>query len=325
MANQSGPRFVVYAALAGDLLVAISKFVAAALSGSSAMLSEGVHSTVDSINTALLLYGLHRAGKPAGPTHPFGHGRELYFWTFIVSLLVLGLGAGVSFYEGFTQLRHPEPIVDATLSYIVLAVGVVFEGVTWWISLREIRASKGDMGYREAFRKTKDPTTFSVLLQDSAALIGLLIAFAGIFAAKTFAEPRFDGAASIGIALVLAATSILLARESKGLLIGESAYPQVRESILQIAGAEPGIRHANGVLTMQMGPDQILAVMSAEFEDSLTTPQIEACITRIEAKVKQAQKEITILFIKPQTLETWATRSKKMAENDGSSDEPAKP
>ena len=184
MSTQCRSRIVVYAAIAGDVLVAIAKFVAAAMSGSSAMWSEGVHSAVDTIDSLLLLYGLHRASAPASPTHPFGHGGELYFWSFIVALLVLALGAGLSLYEGVMQQRKPEPVANAMLSYIVLAMAFLFGGGSWWISLSEIPARKGDMGYFEAFRKDKDPTIFSVLLQDSAALIGLLIAFVGIFTAQ---------------------------------------------------------------------------------------------------------------------------------------------
>ena len=317
MSKASGSRLVVYAALAGNVLIAAAKFIAAALSGSSAMWSEGVHSLVDSINEVLLLYGLHRAKAKPDPAHPFGHGRELYFWSFIVALMVLALGAGVSFYEGVMHLRNPHPVKDPMLSYGVLVVALLFEGTSWLISVREIRSRKGAMGYYEAFRKTKDPTTYTVLLEDSAALLGLVIAFAGLFAAHTFGEPRFDGAASIGIALVLAASSMLLARESKGLLIGEPAHPRVRQSILDIAAADPGVRHANGVLTVQMGPDHVVAALSAEFEDALTTPQIEACIQRIEAKAKSARAEIMVLFVKPQTPETWQKRSNAVADENG--------
>jgi cation diffusion facilitator family transporter len=299
---------VVYAALAGNLAIAIAKFVAAALSGSSAMLSEGVHSLVDTSNEVLLLYGLHRARQPPDRTHPFGHGRELYFWAFIVALLVFALGAGVSLYEGIAHLRKPEPVSDRLISYLVLAVSFVFEGASWSISLREIRARKGKLGYFQAFRRSKDPTTFTVLLEDTAALIGLVIAALGIFCADVFHMPQLDGVASIGIAVVLAVSATLLARESKGLLIGEPAHPHLGESILAIAASDSSIRHANGVLTMQMGPQSVVANLSAEFEDALTTPQIEACILRVEKATKTAHPELTALFVKPQTPEVWKAR-----------------
>ncbi len=300
---------MIYAALAGNLLIAISKFVAAFLGRSSAMLSEGVHSLVDTTNEVLLLYGLHRAGEPPDRTHPFGHGRELYFWNFIVALLVFALGAGVSFYEGVSHIRHPEAITDATLSYIVLGVAFFLEGATWIISLRNVHDRKGEMGYVEAFRKSKDPSVFTVLFEDSAALLGLAIAAIGIFASRRLGDPRLDGMASIGIALVLAIAAVLLARETKGLLIGEPADPRLRESILHIAGTDPGVRHVNSVLTAQLGPNQVVANASVEFRDELTTPQVEACVNRIERDVRSAHPEVVALFVKPETPERWHSRA----------------
>ncbi|HEV2622025.1 MAG TPA: cation diffusion facilitator family transporter [Frateuria sp.] len=304
----SNPRRVVYAALAGNLAIAVAKFVAADFSGSSAMLSEGVHSLVDTANELLLLYGMHRASKPPDAIHPFGHGRELYFWSFIVALLVFALGAGVSLFEGVGHLHRPEPMSDPLINYLVLGVSMMFEGGSWYLAVREFRSVKGAMGYFEAFRKSKDPSTFTVLLEDSAALIGLLIAFAGVACAQALDMPRLDGAASIGIAVVLAVAAGLLARESKGLLIGEPAHPKLRDSLLEIAAADPGVGHVNGVLTVQMGPHTVVAALSAEFEDGLTTPQIEECINRIEQAIKSRHAEVTSLFIKPQTTETWRAR-----------------
>ncbi|MGN2244122.1 cation diffusion facilitator family transporter [Frateuria sp. GZRR35] len=314
--SSSNSRLVVYAALAGNLAIAIAKFVAAALSGSSAMLSEGVHSLVDTSNELLLLYGMRQAARPPDAVHPFGHGRELYFWSFIVALLVFALGAGVSLFEGVNHLRHPEPMSDPLINYIVLGVSMVFEGTSWYLALREFRAAKGSMGYFEAFRKSKDPTTFTVLLEDSAALLGLLIALAGVVCARVFDMPELDGAASIGIAIVLAIAASLLARESKGLLIGEPAHPQLRESLLEIAANDPGVGRVNGVLTVQMGPHTVVAALSAEFEDELTTPQIEQCIHRIEKAVKSCHAEVTSLFVKPQTAETWRARQHAIAREN---------
>lgn len=304
----SASHKVVYVALGGNLMITIAKFVAAGLSGSSAMLSEGVHSLVDTVNEVLLLYGLHRAGMPPDRSHPFGYGRELYFWSFIVALLVLAAGAGVSFYEGVMHIREPEAIERPWINYAVLGVSFLFEGTSWLVALREFRARKGKLGYFEAFRLSKDPSTFTVLLEDSAALLGLLIALAGVVGAQAFDEPVLDGVASLGIAGVLALFALLLARETKGLLIGEPAHPRVSGSILAIAAADPGVHAANGVLTVQMGPNQVVATLSAEFEDALTTPQIEACINRIEAQAKTIHPELLSLFIKPQTAETWRER-----------------
>ena len=308
MAKQGSPHKMVYAALAGNVAIAITKFVAAAITGSAAMLSEGVHSLVDTVNEVLLLYGLHRAGMPPDRSHPFGYGRELYFWSFIVALLVLAAGAGVSFYEGVMHIREPEAIKRPWINYAVLGVSFLFEGTSWLVALREFRARKGKLGYFEAFRLSKDPSTFTVLLEDSAALLGLLIALAGVVGAQAFDEPALDGVASLGIAGVLALFALLLARETKGLLIGEPAHPRVSGSILAIAAADPGVHAANGVLTVQMGPNQVVATLSAEFEDALTTPQIEACINRIEAQAKTIHPELLSLFIKPQTAETWRER-----------------
>lgn len=314
MPRMSSPKLVVYAALAGNLAIAATKCVAAAITGSSAMLSEAVHSLVDSTNEVLLLYGSARAGKPPDESHPFGYGRELYFWAFIVALLVLALGAGVSVYEGVTHLRDPEPMTRPLVNYVVLAISLVFEGATWVIALREFRSTKGRLGYFEAFRRSKNPTTFTVLFEDTAALIGLLVAFAGVAASQASGRPEFDGIASIAIGGVLAASSLLLARETKGLLMGESAHPRVRDDILRIAAADPAVRSANGVLTVQLGPEQVVAALSAEFEDALTTPEIEACVSRIEHALKAEQPSIAALFVKPQTRATWLDRRARLAD-----------
>ncbi len=308
MAKPSGSRLVVYAALVGNLCIAIAKFVAAGMSGSSAMLSEGVHSLVDTTNELLLLYGLHRADKKPDTVHPFGYGRELYFWSFIVALLVFAAGAGVSAYEGILHIRNPEPATNHTVSYVVLGISFLFEGGSWWVALREFRATKGSMGYFEAFRRSKDPSTFTVLLEDSAALLGLAFAAIGLAAAQWLDMPELDGVASLCIAGVLALTAFLLARETKGLLVGEPAHPSVARRIMAVADTDADLRKANGVTTMQMGPDQVVAMLSAEFEDDRTTPQIEACITRIERAVKAEYPELVALFVKPQTPEVFRAR-----------------
>ncbi len=313
MKPMSSSKLVVYAALIGNILVALTKFVAAAMTGSSAMLSEGVHSLVDTINEFLLLYGLKRADKRPDATHPFGYGRELYFWSFIVALLVLALGAGVSFYEGITHIQHPEPIAYPNINYFVLAVSFVFEIASWWISLKTFRTTKGTLSYFQAFRQSKDPSVFVVLFEDTAALLGLLIAMSGVVAVQIFNMPKLDGVASIAISMVLIICSILLVRETKELLIGETAKPHVRESILRIAKNDPGISNVNGILTVQMGPRQVIAALSAEFHDDLTTTQIEQCVSRIEAGVKLADLNVVTLFVKPQSAEAWQHRISPLA------------
>jgi cation diffusion facilitator family transporter len=305
MAAGSSSKLVIYAALLGNVLVALTKFIAAWWTGSSAMLSEGIHSVVDSSNQALLLYGIRRAQRPPDAQHPFGHGRELYFWSFIVALLMFSLGAGFSIYEGIAHVIEPAEISDPMVNYVVLGCSAVFEGASWWVALREFRHAKGTLGYFEAVRRSKNPPIFLVLFEDGAALIGLGIAFAGTLAAQVLAMPVLDGAASIGIGIVLAVTATIIARESKALLIGEPALPDVNRSILEIAEAEPGIDRPNGLYTVHLGPDQIVATLSVEFSDELRTPEIEAHVISLERKIKDRHPDVVAVFVKPQTAGTY--------------------
>ncbi|MGY3266733.1 cation diffusion facilitator family transporter [Lysobacter sp. HA35] len=305
---------VVIAALLGNVAVAVTKFVAAAITGSSAMLSEGVHSLVDCANEVLMLHGMRRANRAPDEAHPFGHGRELYFWAFIVALLVFALGAGVSVYEGVRHLRNPEPMVRPLVNYLVLGASILFEGYSWIVAIRQFRRDKGALGWFQAFRQSKDPTTFTVLFEDTAALAGLAVALAGIALAQLTGDPRFDGGASIVIGLILAITAGLLARETKALLLGESAGRSVREDILRIAKHDPDVRCANGVITQQFGPDTVIAALSADFHDHLDTPRIEQCIRRIESGVQAAHPEVVALFVKPQTAEVWRERMTRVRD-----------
>lgn len=304
-------RKVIYAAIAGNLLIAVTKFAAAAFTGSSAMLSEGVHSLVDTGNEGLLLYGIQRAEKPPDDLHPLGHGRELYFWAFVVAILVFALGAGVSFYEGITHILEPEPAENIWANLIVLAFSAAFEGYSWTVAFKDFRSSKGKLGYIEAIRKSKDPTTFTVLLEDSAALTGLLIAFIGILAAQEFGIPELDGAASIGIAGVLAFTAFFLARETKGLLIGERASSDLQRRIRDLARTQPGVQGINGVLAVHLGPHQIVAAISAEFDDHMTAPEIERTVERLERELRSDVPQVTTMFIKPQSARQWSKMLEK--------------
>jgi cation diffusion facilitator family transporter len=316
--KSAGTR-VVYAALAANLAIAAIKFGAARASGSAAMFSEGVHSLVDSVNELLLLYGLARAAKPPDVSHPVGHGRELFFWSFIVALLVFALGACASLYEGIARLMHPEPLMRPFINYLVLAGSFVSELTSWGVALREFRATKGGRGYFDAFRASKDPATFTVLFEDSAALLGLLIAGLGLAAAQLLDRPWLDGAASIGIAGVLAVSSFLLVRETKELLIGEAANPELQASLLRIAGSDPDVSCANGVTTVQIGPRQVVTALSAEFHDRLNTTQIEACVDRLEEMIRATHPEVTVLFIRPETHKGWERRFARLAaeKDDG--------
>lgn len=307
-------KIVVYAALAGNLAIALVKFVAAYITNSSAMLSEAIHSVVDTLNEILLLYGIKKSQQSPNAQHPFGYGRELYFWAFIVSLMVFALGAVVSIYQGVQHVRSPEEMLSPNLNYIVLGIAILCEGISWLVALKAFRKTKGQLGYFEAFRRSKDPTTFTVLFEDTAALCGLFIALIGIYLAHALNIPELDGVASIFIGIVLAISAILLARETKGLLLGESADPQLRDHLLLIAQEDDAVFSANGVLTEQMGADQVIASLSLEFEDHLTSDDIEACVNRIEAKIKQIHPEIMALFVKPQTKKVWLQRMKGRLE-----------
>ena len=307
-------KIVVYAALFGNLAIALVKFVAAYITNSSAMLSEAIHSVVDTLNEVLLLYGMKKSQQPANSRHPFGYGRELYFWAFIVALLVFALGAIVSIYQGIHHIYHPEAMSNPMINYIVLGIAILCEGTSWFVALKAFRKVKGKQGYFEAFRRSKDPTTFTVLFEDTAALIGLFIALIGIYLSHVLNMPMLDGLASVLIGVVLAISAILLARETKGLLMGETADPQLRHNVLNVAELDPAVHSANGVLTEQMGAHQVIASLSLEFKDNLTSDEIEACVNRIEAQIKQLHPEIVALFVKPQSKVVWQERMKGRLE-----------
>ena len=299
MASSESNR-VIFAALLGNVLVALTKFAAAAITGSSAMASEAVHSLVDTGNELLLLYGLRRAAKPPDADHPFGHGRELYFWSFIVALAIFAVGAGASIFEGVRHIRSPVPIKNPAVNYAVLALSLVFEGGSWWVAFKQFRAAKGDIGYLEAVRKSKDPTTFTVLAEDTGAILGILIALVGTVAARVLDRPVLDGAASIAIGVLLALIAIVLARETKGLLIGEPARSELVSSICAMASAQPGIERSNGLFTVHIGPRQVVAALSVDFTDTLSAGEVETIVATLEDRVRKAYPEVVSLLIKPQ-------------------------
>jgi len=297
---------IVYLALLGNLLVTVTKVVAAALTGSAAMLSEAVHSLVDSANEGLLLHGYRTALRRPDSLHPLGYGRELYFWSFIVALLLFGLGAGVSLYQGVQHVLTPKVIDHPYVSYIVLACAFLFEGMSWLVAFRKLRATRGNLGYWQAIHGSKDPPSFMVLFEDSAALVGIIIAALGTFLSQQLALPMLDGVASILIGLVLAAVATILAYESKSLLIGEPASPVLVSAVVALALKEPGVVSANGAFTVHLSPDQILVALSVEFSDDLRSPELEYCVEAIETRIRDAHPEIITLFIKPQTPERFA-------------------
>ncbi|MHC9420639.1 cation diffusion facilitator family transporter [Sphingomonas citri] len=302
-------NIVLYGALAANVGIAIAKFVAAGISGSSSMLTEGVHSLVDSGNQILLLYGQSKARRAPDAAHPFGYGRELYFWSFVVAILIFAVGAGVSIYEGWKHWREPEPLADPMLNYIVLVIAFALEGTSWFIAMREFAAAKGDTGWWRAIRESKDPPGFMVLFEDSAALAGLVIAAIGVWASHAYADPRIDGLASIAIGVILALVAVLLARESKGLLIGERADPAVVATVRAVVERQRGVTAVNHVRTIHTAPDSIFVAISADFDDSLTMGEGERMIEAIEDQLRAAEPRLSSIYIRPERREDAAALS----------------
>ncbi len=297
-----GSKKVVLAALAGNALIAVTKFAASAYTGSSAMLSEAIHSLVDTGNQGLILYGMARAKKPADQAHPFGYGMELYFWSFVVAILIFGVGAGVSIYEGIEKIQHPAKITDAYINYIVLGAAFVFEAGAWWIAMKEFRRTKGDRTYFEAVRQSKDAAVFTVLFEDTAASLGLIVAFVGIALGEWLEMPVLDGIASVVIGLILTAVAAFLAYECKSLLVGEAASNPVVMGIRAIVEAEDGIKGVNELRTMHLGPTDVLVNISLDFGDTLSANDIERSISNMERDIKSVYPEVKRLFVEAQSI-----------------------
>ncbi|WP_116091426.1 cation diffusion facilitator family transporter [Sphingomonas crusticola] len=296
---ESNNKLVLLAALGANLGIAVAKFVAAAFTGSSAMLTEGFHSVVDSTNQLLLLYGERASQKPADEIHPLGYGRELYFWSFVVAILIFATGAGLSIYEGVHHIMAPEPIEDATIAYVVLGVSFLLEGASWLTALREFRVTQGELGWWKAIRRSKDPATFIVLFEDSAAMFGLVVAAIGVFLAHWTGNPTWDGAASVVIGTALAIVAFMLARESKGLLIGERADPRMVDAIRAAFDDRPEVTGVQEVITIHIAPQKVYVSASVDFEDDVPVGAIERLIAETEASLRQAWPQITSVYIKP--------------------------
>lgn len=292
---------VIIAALIGNGLISITKFIAAGLTGSSAMLSEGIHSVVDTGNQVLLLFGMRQARKPADRKFPFGHGKEIYFWSFVVAILIFAVGSGISIYEGIVHIINPVAVEKPIINYIVLGLAMVFEGAAWYFAFNEFTKAKGKWGYIEAVQRGKDPTMFVVLFEDSAAMLGLMVAFFGIWLSQTTGILIFDGIASVIIGLILGGTAIWLAYETKGLLIGESANTRVEDGIREIINTYDDVLHVNELLTMHMGPDFILANCSIGFRKDLTAVELEKTIGRVDNEIKQKYPNVKRVFIEAES------------------------
>lgn len=295
----SGSKHVIYAALAGNLAIAVTKFAAAAWTGSSAMMSEGIHSTVDSTNQAILLLGIKRAGRPPDARHPFGYGMEIYFWAFVVALLIFALGGALSIYDGVMRLLNPEPMHDAWANFVVLGIAVVIESFTLRVACKELRHRQPNRTIMRALRASKDPSVFAIFCEDAAALAGLSVALIGVSLAYFLDMPVFDGIASIGIGTILVATAIFLSRETLSLMAGESASGAVLADVDRVLAADPRVRKVDEVLSMHLGPSEILLAISADFDEHLSGEEVETTMRELTLALEAEREEISRVFLRP--------------------------
>ena len=289
----------LWIAFGANLGIAVSKFVAAALTGSSAMLTEGVHSVVDSTNQLLLLWGRHASHRPPDRMHPLGYGRELYFWSFVVAVMVFALGAGVSIYEGILHIQNPEPAISPLIAYVVLFIAFMLEGGSTLEAFKDFKAAKGDLGWVEAVKRSKDPPGFIVLLENGAAMAGIIVAAIGLALSQFTGNPFFDGAASVVIGVILGITAWILAVESKQLLIGESADPEMVDGIKEMVERRGGVVGVGDVLTMHSSPDQITVLISVDFQDDLTAAEVERIVDGIEQEAEKRWPAVEQMYVRP--------------------------
>lgn len=324
--SQRGSTGVVLVALGCNLAIAASKFAAYVWTGSSAMLSEAIHSLVDTSNQALLLYGIKRSARPADARHPFGYAKELYFWSFIVAILLFSLGAGVALYEGAEKLHDPHPMTNVHINYIVLSIAIALECFSTWKAVAEFNRRRGETGALVALRSSKDPALFAIVLEDLAALAGLVVAFAGIFVADYFAWPAADGLASIMIGLILGLVAAFMSVEIRSLIVGEAASPAVRSGLRQIIRTEVGagkpIRTINEIRTMHLGPDDVLVAASVDFEECETARSVEAATARLESAIRSRYPEVKRLFIEVQSEAEHARLAQHAARPPADQSEP---
>ena len=300
MAQES--KKAVVAAIIGNLAIAVIKFIAGAITGSSAMISEGIHSVVDTGNGGLLYYGLNRGARPADDHHPFGHGMEVYFWSLIVAVSIFGIGGGMSIYEGITHIQHPAPLESPTINYIVLALAALFESFSFSVAWRAFRGSRRGRNTIAAIHHGKDPSLFTVLFEDTAALLGLAVAFVGVFLSHQLDAPWLDGTASIVIGCILVVAALWLAYESRSLLVGEAADPELVAEIRRIVLDDPMVTGLGVVLTMHLGPDDVLLNIEVTFTPGLPAEDIHAAVHRIEERINEPYPEVSRIFIEVEAL-----------------------
>lgn len=305
MAGSEKP-IAVYGAIAANLLIAVAKFTTAFFTGSSAMLSEGVHSVVDTANQSLILLGIHRSKKPADDRHPYGYGKELYFWALIVAVVLFSLGGGISIYEGIDHLRHPGELGDPTWNYVVLAIAFVLEGAASYLALKALLAAAGEKSVWHALRSSKDPAVFTILAEDFAALVGIIVAFLGIYFGHLYGNPYLDGVASVAIGVILALVAVFLVYESRGLIIGESADLEIVRSIRALAQADSGVQRVERPLTMHLGATKVLLNMRVVFKPELTAVDLPAALDRLESVIRAQHPQIAHIFIDADSLKKTA-------------------
>lgn len=296
-------NITIIGALVANLAIAISKFAGAAITGSSVMIAEGIHSVVDTGNQWLLFLGIRKSRKEPDKEHPFGYGKEFYFWTLIVAILLFSLGGGMSFYEGIVHIKNPEPIGKPLVNYIILGFGLIFESASWFLGYMKLKEGKYVRGRSlfNAIHSSKDPSVFVIIFEDTAAIMGLVIALAGVFLSTYFNNPVYDGIASLIIGIILATVAFLLAGESRSLLIGESAYKSLIDEISKIINDDPNVISSNPPMTMHFGPEEILLALEVEFRKA-EPGDIERDIEELERKIKDSYPEIKKIFIEARSL-----------------------
>jgi len=290
-------KIAVYGAIASNVAIAIVKFVAAGITGSSAMLAEGIHSLVDTINGVLLLVGIRLSQRKPTPEHPFGHGKELFFWSLIVAVMIFGVGGGVSVYEGILHILSPHRIENALWSYLTLGAAAVFEGASFAVALRQFLKEQGDTPFWQALNISKDPTTYTVMAEDSAAVVGLVVAAVGVFLSDRFDMPRADGAASIVIGLLLAGVALLLIRQARGLLIGEGIQPETAQGIRELALATPGVHTVGRPLSMYIGPEEVLLALDVGFDPEVSADEVATAVRSLETAIRKRYTKIKRIYI----------------------------
>lgn len=318
--DAGGNRFTVIAAIAANGAIAVVKFIAAFFTGSSSMLSEGIHSLIDTANEALLLLGISRSSRPPDKRHPFGYGIELYFWSFVVAILIFALGAGVSIYEGILALGARHEVDYPMVAFVVLAAAFVFEGMSWTVAYREFNTTRGDRSFFAHFRAHKDPAVFIVLMEDSAACIGVLIAAASLALSLWTGDTRYDAAGSIAIGVVLGITAYLLAHETKGLLIGEAANPELSSAIRQMLQDHPDVDSVNELRTVHLGPHEILVVVSVDFRNDISAEQVETTVSDLEREIRNRFADVRRVYIEAQSREDHLALAERTMAPGGAPD-----